>query len=50
MRRMLITALLIGTGVAGSPLYPDASKLVEQRLDKAVTVIRDGLGARAEHK
>jgi acetyl esterase len=37
-------------GFLGSPVYPDASKLAEQRLDTAVTVIRDGLGTVAEHK
>jgi acetyl esterase len=37
-------------GFLGSSSYPDASKLVEQRLDKAITVIHDGLGAGAEHQ
>jgi acetyl esterase len=37
-------------GLLGSPVYPDASKLSEQRLDTAVTVIRDGLDTVEAHK
>lgn len=35
-------------GLFNSPKYPEASKLVEDRLDRAVIVIREGLGMKTD--